>query len=73
MWLTPRRYHETMKQEIKEFMKMSERLIALATQTGELSDEECQMLDYYVTELQSKIHPLCVRKAGTITLPPSSS
>jgi len=73
MWLTPRRYHEAMKQEIKDFMKISERLIALATQTEELSEDECQMLDYYVTELQSKIHPLCLRKTSTISLPSSSS
>ena len=35
-----------MRQEIKDFMKMSERLMSLAIQTEELWEEECQMLDY---------------------------
>ena len=46
------RYHETVRQEVKDFMKTSERLINLARQTDELSEEECQILDYYVTELK---------------------
>ena len=62
-----------MKQEIKDFMKISERLISLARQSDELSEEECQILDYYVTELKSTVHPICIRKAGTISLPSSSS
>ena len=62
-----------MRQEIKDFMRMSERLIGLAVQTDELSEEECQILDYYVTELQSKVHPICLRKAGTISMPSSHS
>ena len=62
-----------MRQEIKDFIKMSDRLITLVVQTDELSEEECQILDYYVTELQSKVHPLCLRKAGTISLPSSGS
>ena len=61
-----------MRREIKDFMKVSERLISLALQSEELSEEECQILDYYVTELQSKVHPICLRKAGTISLPPSN-
>ena len=67
------RYHQNMRQEIKDFMKISERLISLALQTDELSEDECQILDYYVTEIQGKVHPLCLRKSGTISLPPSSS
>jgi hypothetical protein len=61
-----------MRREIKDFMKVSERLISLALQSEELSEEECQILDYYVTELQSKIHPICLRKAGTISLSASN-
>ena len=37
-------------------MKTSERLISLARQADELSEEECQILDYYVTELKSTVH-----------------
>ena len=58
-----------MRQEIKDYMKMSERLISLAVQSEELSEEECQILDYYATELQTKVHSLCLRKTGTISLP----
>jgi hypothetical protein len=60
---------KAVRQEIKEFIKTSERLISLARQTDELSSEECQILDYYVTELKSTVHPICIRKAGTISLP----
>jgi hypothetical protein len=45
-----------MRQEIKDYMKMSKRLIALAVQSDQLSEEECQILDYYATELQTKVH-----------------
>ena len=67
------RYHEAMRPEIKDFMKMCERMMSLAVQSGELSEEECQMVDYYVTELQSIVHPICLRKAQTISLPSSGS
>ena len=73
MRLTDQQYHQTMRQDIKDFMKISERLISLAVQTDELTEEECQILDYYVTELQSKVHPLRLRQSGTISIPPSSS
>ena len=62
-----------MRPEIRDFVKMSERLIRLARQSDELSEEECQILDYYVTELRNAVHPICIRKAGTITLPPPNS
>ena len=73
MRLEPEGYHQTMRQEIKDYMKMSERLISLAVQSEELSEEECQILDYYATELQNKVHSICLRKTGTISLPPSST
>jgi hypothetical protein len=60
-----------MRQEVKDFVKMSERLMSLALQTDELSEVECQVLDYYVTKLKSTVHPICIRKAGTISIPPS--
>jgi hypothetical protein len=62
-----------MKQDIKDFVRISERLISLAAQTDELSEDECQILDYYVTELQRKVHPLCLHKSGTIALPGSNN
>jgi hypothetical protein len=61
------------RQEVKDFMKTSERLISLAHQPDELSEEECQILDYYVTELKNTVHPICLGKADTISLPFSKS
>jgi len=40
-------------------MRMCERLIGLALQTGELSPEECDILSYYAKELHQTTHPLC--------------
>jgi hypothetical protein len=48
-----------MRTEVKDFMRMCERLIGLALQTGELSAEECDIISYYAQELQQTTHPLC--------------
>ena len=48
-----------MRTEIKDFMRMCERLIGLALQSGELSVEECDILSYYAKELHNTTHPLC--------------
>jgi hypothetical protein len=48
-----------MRKEILDFMKHSERLLGLALQSKELSDEECAAILYYANELQDKIKPLC--------------
>ena len=45
--------------EVKDFMRMCERLISLAIQTGELSPEECDVISFYAQELHDKTHPLC--------------
>ena len=45
-----------MRTEVKNFMRMCERLIALALQTGELSPEECDMLSYYAKKLHDTKH-----------------
>ena len=48
-----------MRTEVKDFMRMCERLIGLALQTGELSAEECDIVSYYANELHLTTHPLC--------------
>jgi len=48
-----------MRTEVKDFMRMYERLIGLALQTGELSTEECDIISYYAKELHQTTHPLC--------------
>ena len=48
-----------MRTEVKDFMRMCERLIGLALQTGQLSAEECDIISYYAKELHHTTHPLC--------------
>jgi hypothetical protein len=50
-----------MRTEVKDFMRMCERLIGLALQTGELSAEECDILSYYAKELHQTTQPLCAK------------
>jgi hypothetical protein len=50
-----------MRTEVKDFMRMCERLIGLALQSGELSSEECDIVSYYANELHRTTHPLCVK------------
>ena len=37
-----------MRHEVKDFMRMCERLISLAMQTGELSEDECGVISFYL-------------------------
>ena len=48
-----------MRTEVKDFMRMCERLIGLALQTGELTAEECDIISYYAKELHLTTHPMC--------------
>lgn len=51
-----------MRTEVKDFMRMCERLLSLAMTTGELSDDECGVIAYYTQELHDKTLPICERK-----------
>jgi hypothetical protein len=51
-----------MRNEVKEFMRQCERLISLALQTRELSEEECDIIAYYAMELHDKTHPFCSKR-----------
>ena len=59
----------TMRTEVKDFMRMCERLIGLALQTGELSAEECDIVSYYAKELHQTTHPLCEKHKCETTVP----
>ena len=59
----------TMRTEVKDFMRMCERLISLALQTGELSAEECDIVSYYAKELHQTTHPLCEKHKCETTVP----
>jgi hypothetical protein len=62
-----------MRTEVKDFMRMCERLISLAIQTGELSPEECDVISFYAQELHEKTHPFCSKHAHSCDSPVSSS
>ena len=51
-----------MRSEVRDFMKMCERLISLAMQTGNLSTDECEAISYYSQELHDVTHPLCTQR-----------
>jgi hypothetical protein len=51
-----------MREEVKQFMRQCERLISLALQTKELSQEECDVISFYARELQEKTQPFCSRE-----------
>jgi hypothetical protein len=48
-----------LRPEVREHLRMAERLIGFARQKGELSDDECALLMYYVKEIEREIAPLC--------------
>lgn len=51
-----------MRTEVTEFMKHCERLLSMAMQTKELSEDECEIISYYANELREKTDPLCTRE-----------
>ena len=60
-----------MRTEVKDFMRMSERLISLALQSGELSAEECDVVSYYANELHQTTRPLCEKQKWDTSVSPS--
>lgn len=48
--------------EVIKFMQTCERLISLTMTTGELSEDECDVINYYTNELHSKTAPFCEAK-----------
>lgn len=45
--------------EIKDLMRVAERLIGFAHQQGELTDDECIMIMYYAKELERELARYC--------------
>jgi hypothetical protein len=62
-----------LRNEVKDFMRMCERLIGLAKRTGELSEEECDVISFYAQELHEKTHPLCSKQPHQCNSSVSSS
>lgn len=53
---------ENIRPEIEVFMRSCERLFGFTTKQGRLTDDECQVLEYYVEELNKHIAPVCESK-----------
>ena len=51
--------------EVREHMRAAERLIGYARQTGQLNDDECSILMYYLKEIEREIAPLCQNHCDT--------
>jgi hypothetical protein len=62
-----------MRVEVQDFMRMCERLIGLALQTGELSSEECDIISYYAKELHDTAHPLCEKHQCGSSVSPTTN
>ena len=45
--------------EVQGHLRAAERLIGYARQTGQLNDDECGVLMYYLKEIEREIAPLC--------------
>lgn len=48
-----------MRTEVTDLMRMCERLFGMAMRTGELSEEECEVIAFYTKELHDKTASLC--------------
>lgn len=55
---------ENIRQEIRTFMKSCEHLFGFTHESGKLTPEECQLLEYYAEELHRQIAPVCVNPEG---------
>ncbi len=62
-----------MRSEVTDYMRACEHLISLAMQTGELSDDECDMVSYYSKELHDKTYPLCTKQYNSTCDTPAIS
>ncbi|BCA52950.1 hypothetical protein W02_00900 [Nitrospira sp. KM1] len=53
----------SVRAEVQDFVRYSERLLGLVLQTGELSEDECDLIAYYAKELHEKTVPFCTRES----------
>ena len=54
---------ENIRPEVGKFISACERLFGFTHESGGLTPEECQVLEYYAQELQNEIAPLCIDEA----------
>lgn len=50
---------ENVRPEVRTFMQACERLFGFTHESGKLTSDECQLLEYYAEELQRQIAPVC--------------
>ena len=54
---------ENVRPEVENFLRSCEHLFGFTHESGMLTPEECQVLQYYVEELHQQITPHCNSKA----------
>jgi hypothetical protein len=64
---------ENIRPEVAKFMGACERLFGFTLESGRLTPEECDVLEYYAQELQRQIAPLCTDPIGSCPDPTVSS
>ncbi|CUS37311.1 hypothetical protein COMA2_30200 [Candidatus Nitrospira nitrificans] len=64
---------ENVRPEVKKFMQSCERLFGFTHESGRLTSDECQLLEYYVEELQRQIAPVCAKPQAHCQDTPSLS
>ena len=50
---------ENIRPEVGKFLRSCEHLFGFTHESGKLTPEECQVLEYYVEELHKQITPHC--------------
>jgi hypothetical protein len=48
-----------LRSEVKELIRVAEKLIGFAHQNGGLTDDECSVVMYYAKELEREMTPFC--------------
>jgi hypothetical protein len=56
---------ESIRPEVTKFMGACEHLFGFTIESGRLTPEECDVLEYYVQELHRQITPLCIDPKGS--------
>ncbi len=64
---------ENIRPEVGQFLRSCEHLFGFTHESGKLTPEECQLLEYYVEELHKQIAPHCTAPLAPCDDSPTSS
>jgi hypothetical protein len=51
---------KNVRPEVSKFVSACEHLFSFTHESGNLTTDECQLLEFYVEELQRQIAPVCI-------------